>query len=131
MCAVILRASPKLTTFPTQLPTWRTALRAFRNYLPGDMVKLLVSAGVQAPGGSVRSMTVLSADLAGFTGLSERLGGGIVPLLGVNFDAMSREIQTQPGTIDKFIVLGRTGRESRSCAGSVPCGPPLLCHEPA
>jgi adenylate cyclase len=79
-------------------------LAAFRKYLPGDVVKLLVSAGVQAqPGGSVRSMTVLFADLAGFTGLSERLGDRIVPLLGAYFDAMSREIQTQSGTIDKFI----------------------------
>jgi adenylate cyclase len=48
-------------------------------------------------------MTVLFADLAGFTGLSELLGDWIVPLLGAYFDAMSREIRTQSGTIDKFI----------------------------
>jgi adenylate cyclase len=79
-------------------------LAAFRKYLPGDLVKMLVSAGVEArPGGSVRPMTVLFADIAGFTGLSERLGDRIVPLLGAYFDTMSREIQTQSGTIDKFI----------------------------
>jgi adenylate cyclase len=79
-------------------------LAAFRKYLPADLVKLLASAGVEArPGGSVRPMTVLFVDIAGFTGLSERLGDRIVPLLGTYFDAMSREIQAEAGTIDKFI----------------------------
>jgi len=79
-------------------------LAAFRKYLPGDIVKLLASAGVEArPGGAVRTMTVLFVDIAGFTGLSERLGDRIVPLLGSYFDAMSHEIQAEAGTIDKFI----------------------------
>lgn len=79
-------------------------LAAFRKYLPGDIVKLLTSAGVEArPGGAVRAMTVLFVDIAGFTGLSERLGDRIVPLLGSYFDAMSHEIQAEAGTIDKFI----------------------------
>jgi adenylate cyclase len=79
-------------------------LAAFRKYLPGDIVKMLTSEGVEArPGGSIRPMTVLFADIAGFTGLSERLGDRIVPLLGKYFDCMSREIHANAGTIDKFI----------------------------
>jgi adenylate cyclase len=79
-------------------------LAAFGKYLPGDIVKMLTSEGVEArPGGSIRPMTVLFADIAGFTGLSERLGDRIVPLLGKYFDCMSREIHANAGTIDKFI----------------------------
>jgi adenylate cyclase len=79
-------------------------LAAFKKYLPVDVVKLLTMHGAEArPGGSIRSMTVLFIDIAGFTGLSERLGDGVVPLLGAYFDAMSREIHAHNGTIDKFI----------------------------
>jgi adenylate cyclase len=53
-----------------------SGLAAFGKYLPPDLVKLLVSEGVEArPGGAVKEMTVLFADIAGFTGLSERLDG--------------------------------------------------------
>jgi adenylate cyclase len=79
-------------------------LAAFGKYLPGDIVRTLTAHGVEArPGGSIRPMTVLFADIAGFTGLSERLGDRIVPLLGKYFDCMSREIHANAGTIDKFI----------------------------
>jgi adenylate cyclase len=79
-------------------------LTAFGKYLPADVVKMLTSEGVEArPGGSIRPVTVLFADIAGFTGLSERLGDRIVPLLGRYFDCMSREIHANRGTIDKFI----------------------------
>jgi adenylate cyclase len=79
-------------------------LAAFRKYIPADLVKTLVSEGVEPhPGGSVRSLTVLFADIAGFTGLSERLGDQIIPLLSSYLDTMSREVSSHGGTIDKFI----------------------------
>ncbi len=79
-------------------------LAAFRKYIPADLVKMLVSEGVEPrPGGSIRTMTVLFADIAGFTGLSERLGDQIIPLLSSYLDTMSREISSHGGTIDKFI----------------------------
>jgi len=46
---------------------------------------------------------VMFADIAGFTGLSERLGDQIIPLLSKYLDIMSREINSHDGTIDKFI----------------------------
>jgi class 3 adenylate cyclase len=55
------------------------------------------------PGGSVRTLTVMFADIAGFTGLSERLGDQIIPLLSKYLDIMSREVNSYGGTIDKFI----------------------------
>jgi adenylate cyclase len=81
-----------------------SGLAAFRKYIPADLVKTLVSEGVEPrPGGSIRNLTVLFADIAGFTGLSERLGDQIIPLLASYLDTMSREVSLQGGTIDKFI----------------------------
>lgn len=79
-------------------------LAAFRKYIPSDLVKALVSQGIEpSPGGSIRNLTVLFADIAGFTGLSERLGDQIIPLLSSYLDTMSREVSSHGGTIDKFI----------------------------
>jgi adenylate cyclase len=79
-------------------------LAAFRKYIPADLVKNLVSEGIEPrPGGSIRNLTVLFADIAGFTGLSERLGDQIIPLLSSYLDTMSREVSSHGGTIDKFI----------------------------
>jgi adenylate cyclase len=79
-------------------------LAAFRKYIPADLVKTLVSEGVEPrPGGSIRNLTVMFADIAGFTGLSERLGDQIIPLLSSYLDTMSREVSGHGGTIDKFI----------------------------
>ena len=79
-------------------------LAAFRKYIPADLVKTLVSEGIEPrPGGSIRNLTVMFADIAGFTGLSERLGDQIIPLLASYLDTMSREVSTHGGTIDKFI----------------------------
>ncbi len=79
-------------------------LAAFRKFIPSDLVKVLVSEGIEPrPGGSVRTLTVMFADIAGFTGLSERLGDQIIPLLSSYLDTMSREVSTHDGTIDKFI----------------------------
>src|SRR5947207_8601523 len=79
-------------------------LAAFRKYIPSDLVKTLVSEGIEPrPGGSIQPLTVLFADIAGFTGLSERLGDQIIPLLSSYLDTMSRQVSGHGGTIDKFI----------------------------
>ena len=79
-------------------------LAAFRKYIPADLVRRLVSDGTGARlGGAVRPMSVVFIDLAGFTGMSERSGDRIIPLLSRYFDSVSAEIQQHGGTIDKFI----------------------------
>ncbi len=79
-------------------------LSAFRKYIPADLVRTLVSEGIEPrPGGAVRNMTVMFTDVAGFTGLSERLGDGIIPLLSRYLDLVSAEVSANNGTIDKFI----------------------------
>jgi adenylate cyclase len=79
-------------------------LAAFRKYIPADLVKLLISEGTEAKlGGDIRFMTVMFIDLAGFTGMSERMGRRIIPLLSRYFDSVSVQVQANGGTIDKFI----------------------------
>jgi adenylate cyclase len=48
-------------------------------------------------------LSVLFSDLAGFTGLSERLGGAVVPILTEYLSRASAGIHAEGGTIDKFI----------------------------
>jgi adenylate cyclase len=82
-------------------------LSAFRKYLPADLVRMLVAEGISIrPGGSMKQISVLFCDVAGFTGLSERLGTRIIPLMEAYFSAASDAVSRNQGTIDKFIGDG-------------------------
>lgn len=79
-------------------------LSAFRKFIPADLVRALLRQGVEAkPGGSIQELSVMFIDIAGFTGLSERLGDRVVPLLSRYLDITSEIIVANGGTIDKFI----------------------------
>ena len=79
-------------------------LAAFRKYIPSDLVRTLVSEGIEPrPGGAIRKLTVLFADIAGFTGLSERMGDRIIPLLSKIPRHHVAGGHDHGGTIDKFI----------------------------
>jgi adenylate cyclase len=79
-------------------------LSAFRKFIPADLVRSLLRQGVEAkPGGSIQDLTVMFIDVAGFTGLSERMGDRVVPLLSRYLDVTSEVIVAHGGTIDKFI----------------------------
>jgi adenylate cyclase len=111
-----------------------TGLSAFRKYLPSDVVKNLVAEGIKAqPGGTIRPLTILFADIAGFTGLSERMRGRIVELLGRYLDLMSREVHSHGGTIDKFIgdaVMAFWGAPAANPSHALDaCRAALACQE--
>jgi adenylate cyclase len=94
----------ELTNLSTAIADMAGGLAAFRKYIPADLVRTLLREGVEPrPGGSIRTLTVMFADIAGFTGLSERLGDQIIPLLSSYLDTVSREVSDHGGTIDKFI----------------------------
>ncbi len=89
------------------ISTMATGLSAFRKYLPADLVGTLLAEGIEArPGGTVQAMTILFADIEGFTGLSERMGETAFPLLARYLDVVSTAIMAHGGTIDKFIGDG-------------------------
>ena len=105
-------------------------LASFGRYLPVALVRNLVREGIEAePGGSIRSVTIMFADVVGFTGLSERIGTEIVPVISAYLDAVSRAIENEGGTVDKFIgdaVMAFWGAPSpdekhayRACRGAV------------
>jgi adenylate cyclase len=79
-------------------------LASFRKYMPTELVRTLVSRGIEAePGGEQQSLTVMFADLAGFTSLSEVLGEDVVPVLTEYLETASSAVVSHHGTIDKFI----------------------------
>ncbi len=82
-------------------------LSAFRRYLPADLVAALANEGIEArPGGTVQAVTVLFADVQGFTGISEAMGEGAFALLTRYFEVVSAAVAAHGGTIDKFIGDG-------------------------
>jgi adenylate cyclase len=82
-------------------------LASFQKYMPTELVRTLVSQGVEArPGGRQQTLTVMFTDLAGFTGISEELGDGVVPVLAEYLEAVSAAVLNHCGTIDKFIGDG-------------------------
>lgn len=81
-----------------------SGLSAFRKFIPTDLVRGLLRQGVEAkPGGTLQELTVMFIDIAGFTGMSERMGDGIVGLLSRYLDLVSEVVVAHGGTIDKFI----------------------------
>jgi adenylate cyclase len=82
----------------------RAGLASFQKFIPTDLVRTLVSQGVEAaPGGHHQTLTVMFTDLVGFTALSERLGDRIVEPLTLYLETASQAVTEHRGTIDKFI----------------------------
>jgi adenylate cyclase len=88
----------------TALVRMATGLADFAKFIPTELVRRLVASGMRAePGGERKELTVLFADLAGFTSLSERLSDRVVPLVGQYLELASQAVEAEGGTVDKFI----------------------------
>jgi adenylate cyclase len=104
--AITRMSSPlrELDNLSAALTQMSRGLASFQKYIPTALVRTLVARGVEArPGGRQQVLTVLFTDIVGFTGLSERLGDAIVPVLSDYLELASAAILTRNGTIDKFI----------------------------
>jgi adenylate cyclase len=104
--AITRMSSPlrELDNLSAALTQMSRGLASFQKYIPTALVRTLVARGVEArPGGRQQVLTVLFTDIVGFTGLSERLGDAIVPVLSDYLELASAAISTRNGTIDKFI----------------------------
>jgi adenylate cyclase len=82
--------------------------RAFAQYVPAEVVnRLIEQPELLELGGEERELTLLFADLANFTTMSEKLAPrAVVAILGRYFDAMSTVIYRHGGTVDKYIGDG-------------------------
>lgn len=79
-------------------------LANFGRFIPVDLVRELVSQGGRAkPGGKSTRVTILFADLAGFTRLAERLGPAVLPVASRFLELASEAVEQRAGTVDKFI----------------------------
>jgi adenylate cyclase len=78
---------------------------AFARYLAPEVVDALVASPERlALGGETRELTVMFADVAGFTSLSEgRTPGEVVAVMNELFNELTGVIQHEGGTVDKFI----------------------------
>jgi adenylate cyclase len=78
---------------------------AFSRYLAPEVVEELVAdPGRLALGGETRNLTVMFADVAGFTSLSEgRPPQQVVELMNECFTELTGVIQAHRGTVDKFM----------------------------
>ncbi|MBT3661247.1 MAG: hypothetical protein HN540_16005 [Rhodospirillaceae bacterium] len=81
------------------------ALDTFLRFVPRDVVRELVQAGQAATiGGAKREVTLLFTDVEGFTTMTERMTPEeIMSQASEYFENLSFGIQSNRGTIDKFI----------------------------
>jgi adenylate cyclase len=80
------------------------SLTAFGLYVPADIVRSLIQQGIEPKlGGELREITVMFADLPGFTQLTEDYGPDVAPFLTEFLTLATTAIHQEGGIVDKFI----------------------------
>jgi adenylate cyclase len=99
------RLTDSFNFFVKELRSKERLKQTFGKYIdPRILEHVLAQPGAEAVGGGRREMTVLFADLVGFTGLSERLTPLLmVTLLNRHFGLQALAVQEHHGVVDKFI----------------------------
>ena len=99
------RLTDSFNFFVKELRSKERLKQTFGKYVdPRILEHVLAQPGAEAVGGGRREMTVLFADLVGFTGLSERLTPLLmVTLLNRHFGLQALAVQEHHGVVDKFI----------------------------
>lgn len=94
----------EIKTLSTAMEQMGLGLDSFNKYMPANLVRTLMNQGIEAKiGGQEKNVTIFFSDLVSFTKISEQYGNALVPHLGECLGEMSREINRQNGTIDKYI----------------------------
>ena len=94
----------ELNDFSEALKRMAGGLAAFAKYMPLEVVRPLVAGGISPkPGGRLVEVTVMFADLPGFTELAEQLGPDVEPHLTSFLTLAVAAIHAEGGTVDKFI----------------------------
>jgi adenylate cyclase len=85
--------------------TMRTMTETFSRFVPRRLVERLIETGTPMQlGGTRREVTLLFSDVVGFTAITEKADPTLVmQQTSRYFAAMSREIMSHSGTVDKFI----------------------------
>jgi adenylate cyclase len=120
--ASILHEAEKMNRFdfsPSAISSWfrdvaevlgglekaKTAMRAMSKYVPINLVRQLYRDGREPVlGGQTAELSVLFSDIEGFTALAETLPADrLAEILGRYLEVIARVLQTESGTIDKYI----------------------------
>ena len=99
------RLTDSFNFFVQELRSKERMKQTFGKYIdPRILEQVLAESGEGAVASGRREMTVLFADLVGFTGLSERLTGLVmVTLLNRHFGLQALAVQEHKGVVDKFV----------------------------
>jgi len=89
----------------TAVQTMTRSLRSFSVYVPRELVRTIVSGGIQASLSSRRQpMTVMMTDIENYTMSSEQQSPEeVVALLNIYFERMTAAIHAHRGIVDKYI----------------------------
>lgn len=111
-------------------------LELLRRYLPAEAVERVMRENPDeaiAPGGRLATVTLLAADLRGFTSMSEKLApSDVMAQLNAYHGVMIGVIERHGGAIDKFIgdgtlvVFGLRGDEREAAAAAVACAHAMM-----
>jgi adenylate cyclase len=111
-------------------------LELLRRYLPPEAVERVMREDPDeaiAPGGRLATVTLLAADLRGFTSMSENLAPrDVMAQLNAYHGVMIDVIERHGGAIDKFIgdgtlvVFGLRGDEREAAASAVACAKAMV-----
>jgi len=110
LAAVALRARRRAAVAGERLEASARSLEAlqaaFARFAPAQVVEDIIAEGMSTRS-EAKDITVLFADLQGFTALTERLEPGrLVAVLNGYFEAMSRAISAHRGHLSKFLGDG-------------------------
>jgi adenylate cyclase len=85
--------------------TMRTMTEAFSRFVPRGLVERLIATGTPLQlGGTRREVTLLFSDVVSFTAITEKADPArVMQYTSRYFAAMSHEIMSHSGTVDKFI----------------------------
>lgn len=99
------RLTDSFNFFVEQLRSKEQMKQIFGKYIdPRILEHVLAQSGAETVAGGRRHMTVLFADLVGFTSLSERLTPSLmVTLLNRHFGLQATAVQEHHGIVDKFV----------------------------
>ena len=87
----------------------KSGLRSFKKYVPADLVKKLISKGIDAQVGFEKrqELTILFSDLSGFTSMSDKMDPeNLSQVMNTYLSEMADIAEEYGGTLDKFIGDG-------------------------
>jgi adenylate cyclase len=95
----------EINMLATALASARDAIKSFALYVPRELVRKIVAAGLSAGRGAARQdVTVLFTDIKDFTTISERHSPeDVVAGLSAYFDLMNKEVEENEGSIVQFL----------------------------